>query len=206
MPHVTIKPIRNEADLIRAKSSLAKLLHDNASGKHDDDIEVLSSLIEKFEEIPFQCVKAPSPTAAIKFRMEGWINTATLKSFIGSRARVSEVLSGKRQLSIDMIRSLHEGLRIPYNSLISERPKDSNVENVSTSMLDKLNTLGFNLDRHELPSFISPSHNVYAPVALLRKTRTQRAFRRNQIQRHWRFGRPQSCKNAKPGNQILYLT
>lgn len=172
---MTIKPIRNAADLNQAKISLAKLVRDNASGRYDDDIEVLSTLIEKFEDTHSH-VDAPTPIAAIKFRMEelGFAPRG-LEPFIGSRARVSEILSGKRQLSIDMIRSLHEGLRIPYESLISERSQDADVERISGSALDKLNTLGFNLGRDELSSFIPSPLNKNGPVALLRKTRTQRA-------------------------------
>ena len=75
-----------------------------------------------------------------------------LEPFIGSRARVSEVLSGKQQLSIDMIRSLHEGLGIPYESLISDRPQSGDVKNISPPAIEHLNRLGFNLDRQEIAS------------------------------------------------------
>jgi hypothetical protein len=63
-----------------------------------------------------------------------------LEPFIGSRARVSEVLSGKRQLSIDMIRSRHEGLGIPYESLISDRPQSGDVKNISPPAIARADT------------------------------------------------------------------
>src|SRR5262249_28679542 len=140
-----------------AKVSLAELVRDNMKGQHDDDIEVLSTLIEKFED-SYSRIDAPNPIAAIKFRMEELgLAPRDLEPFVGSRARVSEILSGKRQLSIDMIRSLHDGLRIPYESLISERERNEGLEKISGPTLDKLNTLGFNLEREELSSFIPPS-------------------------------------------------
>jgi len=169
-----IKPIRNIGDLQDAKGQLAELLTANASGQHDDAIEVLSTLIETFENTHSR-VNVPTPIAAVRFRMEELgLSPRQLEPFIGSRARVSEVLSGKRHLSIDMIRALHEGLGIPYEALISERPRSTRVENVGAPTLEKLNTLGFCLERSALPSFVSSSLSHRAP-ALLRKTRTQRA-------------------------------
>lgn len=104
---MTIKPIRNASDLSATKTRLASLLAKN-SGEFDDEIEVLTTLIGQYEE-KFARVDAPDPIAAIKFRMEEkGLTPRQLEPFIGSRARVSEVLTGKRSLSIDMIRSLHE--------------------------------------------------------------------------------------------------
>jgi HTH-type transcriptional regulator / antitoxin HigA len=171
---VTIKPIRNASDLSATKTRLASLLSKN-SGDFDDEIEVLTTLIEQYEEKVAR-VDAPDPVAAIKFRMEEKGLTARqLEPFIGSRARVSEVLTGKRSLSIDMIRSLHEGLGIPYASLVARPRKAEGVEEISHDALRRLNTLGFSLSRDEIPQFIPPSLQKTAPSALLRKTRTQRA-------------------------------
>jgi HTH-type transcriptional regulator/antitoxin HigA len=172
---VTIKPIRTAADLQATKARLANLLKRANSGELDDEIEVLTALIEQFEQKQSP-IDAPTPVAAIKFRMEEkGLTPRRLEPFIGSRARVSEVLSGKRQLSIDMIRSLHEGLGIPYESLISDCPKNADVKNISIPAIESLNRLGFNLDRQKIPLFISSSLNTNAPLALMRKTRTQRA-------------------------------
>lgn len=171
---MTIKPIRNASDLSATKARLASLLSKN-SGEFDDEIEVLTTLIEQYEEKAAR-LDAPDPVAAIKFRMEEKSLTARqLEPFIGSRARVSEVLTGKRSLSIDMIRSLHEGLGIPYASLMAQPKKAESVKNISHDALRRLNTLGFSLDRDEIPDFIPPSLQKTSPTALLRKTRTQRA-------------------------------
>ncbi|MFO1111694.1 MAG: ImmA/IrrE family metallo-endopeptidase [Bradyrhizobium sp.] len=171
---MTIKPIRNASDLSATKTRLASLLAKN-SGEFDDEIEVLTTLIEQYEE-KFARVDAPDPIAAIKFRMEEkGLSPRQLEPFIGSRARVSEVLTGKRSLSIDMIRSLHEGLGIPYASLVARPRKPESVDEISGSAIRHLNTLGFSLDREEISHFIPASLQQTVPSALLRKTRTQRA-------------------------------
>ncbi len=81
---------------------------------------MLSVLIEKYEEEHFP-IEAPDPIEAIRFRMEQMnMNKKDLAEVIGYRSRVSEILSRKRKLSLNMIRQLHKKLRIPYESLISE--------------------------------------------------------------------------------------
>lgn len=170
-----IKPIRTPTDLTRAKLRLTELLMSNQTAVHDDEIEVLSTLIEKFERTSSR-IEAPSPMAAIKFRMhEMGLTPRQLEPFIGTRARVSEVLSGKRQLSIDMIRSLHEGLGIPYESLISARPTNTKVDHISAPVIDRLNSFGFDLDIEEMSTFVRTLAENYPPFALHRKTRTMRA-------------------------------
>jgi len=142
---------------------------------HKDEIEVLTTLIEQFEEKSAR-VEPPDPIAAIRFRMEEkGLSARQLEPFIGSRARVSEVLSGKRSLSIDMIRSLHEGLGIPYESLMARPSRADDVGNVSNDAIKHLNKLGFSLDRNEIPHFISASLRNSSALSLHRKTRTQRA-------------------------------
>jgi HTH-type transcriptional regulator/antitoxin HigA len=171
---VTIKPIRNASDLSATKTRLASLLSNN-SREFDDEIEVLTTLIERYEE-RFAQIDAPDPVAAIKFRMEEkGLTPRQLEPFIGSRARVSEVLTGKRSLSIDMIRSLHEGLGIPYASLVARPRKTESVEEISGNAIRHLNTLGFSVDRDEISNFIPSSLQKASQAALLRKTRTQRA-------------------------------
>ena len=171
---MTIKPIRTPSDLSATKARLANLLA-KTSGEFDDEIEVLTALVEQYED-KFARIDAPDPITAIKFRMEEkGLTPRQLEPFIGSRARVSEVLTGKRSLSIDMIRSLHEGLGIPYASLMTKPKKSEGVEKISGDAIRRLNTLGFSLDRDELPAFIPSSLQNKAPSALLRKTRTQRA-------------------------------
>jgi HTH-type transcriptional regulator/antitoxin HigA len=143
-------------------------------GQFDDEIEVLATLIEQFEQ-RYSPIDAPSAVSAIRYRMmERGLSPRQLEPFIGSRARVSEVLSGKRRLSIDMIRSLHAGLNIPYAALIPDRTQNADVKNASPSAIARLNSLGFLVDRNSIATFVT-STNRSVPNALLRKTRTQRA-------------------------------
>jgi HTH-type transcriptional regulator / antitoxin HigA len=61
------------------------------------------------------------PVEAIKFRMEQQgLAAKDLEPYLGSSGRVSEVLNRKRPLSLRMIRRLHDGLKIPYESLLSQ--------------------------------------------------------------------------------------
>jgi HTH-type transcriptional regulator / antitoxin HigA len=170
------KPIRTPNELGEAKATLARLVGKNTAGTHDDDIEVLSVLIQQYEHSQIR-IEAPTPIAAIQFRMkEMGFSPRHLEPFIGSRARVSEILTGKRSLSIDMIRSLHEGLGIPYASLISERTRSTKTEiEVSTPTIARLNSLGFDVDQQDLSSFVQSSLPQGIAPALHRKTRSQRA-------------------------------
>jgi len=172
---MAIKPIRTTADLKAAKARLAALLVRGNDGTHDDEIEVLTALIEQFED-GYIRIDAPGPVAAIRYRMEErGLSPRQLEPFIGSRARVSEVLSGKRSLSLDMIRSLHEGLGIPYEALISRAANSHDVNQIPHATIKQLNKMGFSLDRGGIPFFLSSSLSTAAPATLLRKTRTQRA-------------------------------
>lgn len=117
-----VRPIRSPEDYQAAKQRVEYLIGQNADGACSDEIEVLSLLLEEYQR---QHVLTGNVSAieAIRFRMaEGGLSVRDLEPFIGTRSRVSEVLGGKRTLSLDMIRSLHEGLGLPYASLI-QRPE-----------------------------------------------------------------------------------
>jgi HTH-type transcriptional regulator/antitoxin HigA len=83
-----------------------------------EELELLAFLIEDYEKRTIEIPPA-SPAEAIRFRMEqGALKQQDLVAFIGSKSRVSEVLSGKRDLTLAMVRKLHEGLGIPLKSLV----------------------------------------------------------------------------------------
>lgn len=118
MMHIT--PIHNEADLQRAFARLEVLWAAEDDTPEADEVEVLSILIEKYEDEHYP-IGPSDPIEAIKFRMEQQgLSQRDLEPFIGPSGRVSEVLNRKRKLSLRMIRRLHEGLKIPYESLMSE--------------------------------------------------------------------------------------
>lgn len=84
-----------------------------------EEIELLSLLIEKYEQENYQ-MEAPSPIEAIKFRMEQMnLKQIDVAPLFGGKTRVSEVLNGKRALTLKMITLLNRYLGIPLESLIS---------------------------------------------------------------------------------------
>ncbi len=85
-----------------------------------EELELLSALIEIYEE-RHAPVSPPDPVEAIRFRLEQEnLRPQDLVPFLGSRSRVSEVLNGKRPLTLTMIRRLHDGLGIPADVLLGE--------------------------------------------------------------------------------------
>ncbi len=112
-----IRPIRTENDYDAALELLETLLDSKKGSDEEEQLEVLSVLIEDYEKRNYP-IPLPTPVGAIKFRMEqGELEQKDLIPFIGSGAKVSEILSGKRGLTLKMIRSLHAGLGIPLESL-----------------------------------------------------------------------------------------
>ena len=86
-----------------------------------DELDVLVTLVEAYEDRHFP-IADPDPVAAIEFRMEQMgLSRKDLEPVLGSRGRVSEVLNGRRALSIQMIRRLNRELGIPLESLIGRR-------------------------------------------------------------------------------------
>ena len=117
-----IQPIKTEKDYEAALQLIEDLWESEEGTTKGDRLDILITLVDAYEQINHR-IFPPDPVAAIEFHMDqNELTRAVLESYIGSRARVSEVLNGKRGLSIEMIRSLHEGLGIPLESLIA-RPK-----------------------------------------------------------------------------------
>lgn len=117
---MTIKPIRNDDDLRAAFRHLERVFQAEESTPEADEREILVALIEAYENRHYPIGPA-DPVEAIKFRMEQQgLTPRDLEAYIGSSGRVSEVLNRKRPLSLRMVKRLHEGLRIPYESLLSK--------------------------------------------------------------------------------------
>jgi HTH-type transcriptional regulator / antitoxin HigA len=115
-----IKAIKTEADYNQALERLNQIFHAPADSKEGDEAEILSILIEKYEDENYP-IEAPDPIEAIKFRMEQMgMNNQDLAEILGYKSRVSEIFSRKRKLNLKMIRNLHEKLNIPYESLIAD--------------------------------------------------------------------------------------
>ena len=116
---MTIKPIRNDEDLDRAFRRLDKVFQAEEGTPQADEREVLVTLIEAYEAKHYDFGPA-DPVEAIKFRMEQeGLTPRDLEPYIGPSGRVSEVLNRKRPLSLRMVKRLHDGLKIPYESLLA---------------------------------------------------------------------------------------
>ncbi len=117
---MNIKLIRTEEDLAAAFARMDVLWGAAVGTPEGDELEVLALLIEKYEDDHYP-MPPSDPIEAIKFRMDQQgLAQKDLEPFIGSSGRVSEVLNRKRKLSLAMIKRLHEGLRIPYESLLAD--------------------------------------------------------------------------------------
>lgn len=115
---MNVKPIKNDRDYRRALKEIDALIDARANTPEGDRLDVLVTLVEAWEA-KHHPIEAPNPVDAILFAMEQrGLSRPDLEPFIGSRARVSEVLNHKRSLTLAMIRRLHAGLGIPAEVLI----------------------------------------------------------------------------------------
>ncbi len=115
---MNIKPIRNDDDLRAAFARLESIFQAEEGTPEGDEMEILATLIEAYENKHYPIGPA-DPVEAIKFRMEQQgLTPKDLEPYIGPSGRVSEVLNRKRPLSLRMVKRLHDGLRIPYESLL----------------------------------------------------------------------------------------
>lgn len=117
-----IRPIKTKADHREAVKAIEKLMGARPGTPDGDRLDVLTTLVERYEEQADE-IDPPDPIEALRYHMESrGVTRRDLEPFIGSRARVAEVLNRRRALTIDMIRRLHEGLGISAEVLI--RPYD----------------------------------------------------------------------------------
>lgn len=115
-----IKPIKSNKQYEDALARVYALMQKGIkpASKESDELEVLSILVKEYEQKHLPIPK-PNPLEAIKFRIEQMqMSEAELSSILGHRSRKSEILSGKRKLSLSMIRKLHDLLNIPAEVLI----------------------------------------------------------------------------------------
>src|ERR1700748_1513932 len=107
-----LKPIKTEDDYNDALARIYELMQTDIvdSSTNSDELEILSILVKEYELIHYP-VAYPNPLDAIKFRVEQMnLSENELSNILGNRSRKSEILSGKRKLSLSMIRKLTEKL------------------------------------------------------------------------------------------------
>lgn len=115
-----IQPIKNDEQYYTALERLEQIFDAPANSKEGDEAEILSLLIENFENEHFK-IEAPDPMEAIRIRMEEMdLKQKDLVPFIGSKSKTSEVLNRKKKLTVEMIRKLTEKLNISAGVLISD--------------------------------------------------------------------------------------
>lgn len=118
------KILKTETEYNEACRRVYDLIHSTEKAIEPDspkgeEIELLSLLIEKYEQENY-LMEAPDPLEAIKFRMEQMnLRQTDIAPLFGGKTRVSEVLSGKKQLTLKMITLLNRYLGIPLESLIA---------------------------------------------------------------------------------------
>ena len=116
-----VERIKSDGDYRRVLKQIEGLMDAKADTEAGDRLDVLATLAEAWEQTHHR-IGPPDPIAAIYFAMEQrGLSRRDLEPYIGSRARVAEVLNRKRSLTLPMIRKLHRGLAIPADVLIGEQ-------------------------------------------------------------------------------------
>jgi len=189
---VYLKIIKNNLEHEQAIAALSALMDLNPvdGSEEADQLDVLSLLIERYEEESF-LIDLPGPVEAIRFRMEQQgLTQKDMAPYFGSASRVSEVLSGKRQLSVSMMRKLHIELGIPAEVLLHEAGAELPTEemqwdqSVLKAMLQGGYFEGFQGQLNELKAYADEWVQRFAALvpsipqsqpALLRTTAHQRS-------------------------------
>ena len=116
---MNIKPIKTESDYNKSIKRIEKLWGSKKDTLAGDEFDLLVTLVESYEMKHFP-IAPPDPIDAIKFRMEQMGMTKTdLAKYIGSQSRVSDVLGGRRKLTLKMIKSLYKELKISPEILLA---------------------------------------------------------------------------------------
>ena len=118
-----IKPIRTEEDYEAACKRIDKIFHAKEGTEEDDELEVLLTLVDKYEEKHFP-IGMPHPIEAIRMQMEHLnLSRNDLMERLGkSSGRISDILNRRRRLTLDDIRNFSKLLHIPLEVLAQEYP------------------------------------------------------------------------------------
>ena len=115
-----IKPIKTEKDYQKALERLEVIFDASPNSKEGDEAEILSLLIENFENKHYP-IDSPDPIEAIKIRMEELdLKQKDLVGMIGGKSRVSEILNKRKKLTVEMVRTLADRLNLSVQILIRD--------------------------------------------------------------------------------------
>lgn len=128
---MTLRPIKNAEDYAAALQEIERLWDAGPGTPESDTLDILITLVEAYERGRYD-LPSPDPIAALEYFMEsrGWTRKQ-LEPCIGSRGRVSEILSRKRPLTLPMIRRLEQATGIPGSVLI--QPYETEQGDYSTT-------------------------------------------------------------------------
>ncbi|WP_026451797.1 helix-turn-helix domain-containing protein [Aequorivita capsosiphonis] len=116
---MNIKPIKTEQDYTISLARIEEIWGAKRDTPEGDELDLLVTLVESYEMKHFP-IAPPDPIDAIKFRMEQMgMTNADMVEYLGSQSRVSEVLNGKRGLTLKMVKSLYKGLKISPEILLA---------------------------------------------------------------------------------------
>ena len=113
-----LRPIRNEEDYETALEEIEALWEAEPGTSEADRLDILVMLVEMYEAEHYP-IPDPDPIELILHVMEArGLTRRDMEPYLGSRARVSEILNRRRPLSLEMIRKLQSGLRLPADILV----------------------------------------------------------------------------------------
>jgi HTH-type transcriptional regulator / antitoxin HigA len=117
---MAIEPITNDADHGAALARIEAIWNASPDSPEFFELDALATLVEHYEEKRWPATKM-APLEALKFAMEqqGY-NQANLANLLGSRSRASEVMNGKRWLTLDQIRKVARNWRVPAALLVGD--------------------------------------------------------------------------------------
>ena len=119
---VKVRPIRTEQDYLAALDEIEGLMTARVGTPDGDLLDVLTTLVEAYEA-EHHSIDAPDPIAMLEFAMEQrGADRADLEPMIGTRGRVSEVMTRTRSLSLSMIRNLNTKWDLPADVLVRSYP------------------------------------------------------------------------------------
>jgi HTH-type transcriptional regulator/antitoxin HigA len=118
--NMDIKPIKTEADYLTTLKIIATLMHAKANSTEGDMLEVLSLLVHEYEHKNHRVEKL-SPLEAIKYEMneQSLSQSGLAKRFGMSKSAISEILAGKKQMSVRFMKFLYHDLGIPADILLN---------------------------------------------------------------------------------------
>jgi len=121
MQTITVPIIRTDADFDEACDRLARISNAPMGTAEHDEASVLYLTIEAYQEANHQKPDDVTPLESVRFEMDSrGLTQSDLVPAFGDRSRVSDFLSGKRELSKSQMRKLHEMFNIPYGLLMGD--------------------------------------------------------------------------------------